>query len=313
MYKPLIVLLGPTAVGKTELSLRFCERFHGEVVSADSRQIYRHMDIGTAKPALAEQQRVRHHLIDLREPDQVLSLAEYQQLAYAAIDAIHQRQRIPFLVGGTALYVRAVVSGLRIPEAPPNPALRAQLEVQLAETGVETLFARLQALDPAGAAVIDRRNPRRVMRALEIVLTTGRSKLELEGAEAPPYRILQCGLQRERASLYQRIDQRVDEMIAQGLAAETQHLLALGYAANLPAMTSLGYREMTAYLRGEMSLDEATTRIKTETHRFVRHQLTWFRKLPAIEWFDADHLPLSALEQRIADFLRSDSPPAQRA
>ncbi|MFN8491267.1 MAG: tRNA (adenosine(37)-N6)-dimethylallyltransferase MiaA [Caldilineaceae bacterium] len=287
-HPPLIVLLGPTAVGKTELSLRLCEVFAGEVIGADSRQIYRNMDIGTAKPAHAEQQRVLHHLIDIRNPDETLTVAEYQQLAYRAIDEIHSRGRVPFLVGGTALYLRAVVEGLRIPEAPPNPELRAELEAFLAQAGRDALFQRLQAIDPATAAVIDGKNPRRVLRALEIVMITGKPKIELEGAQPPPYRVLPIGLDRTRDQLYQRIDQRVDQMVAQGLVEETQRLLAAGYRPPLPAITSLGYREIIAYLQGELPLTAAVEKIKTETHRFVRHQSTSFRKMAGIQWLQLD-------------------------
>lgn len=283
---PLIVLLGPTAVGKTELSLGLCEQFAGEVIGADSRQIYRGMDIGTAKPTLSEQRRIPHHLIDIRNPDETLTVAEYQQQAYETINAIHGRGRVPFLVGGTALYLRAVVQGLRIPEVPPDPEVRAELEAFLAQAGRAALFQRLQTLDPATAAVIDAQNPRRVLRALEIVLITGKSKIELEGAQPPPYRILQIGLDRARDSLYQRIDQRVDQMIAEGLVTETQRLLAAGYRPPLPAITSLGYREIIAYLQGEITLTAAREKLKTETHRFVRHQYTSFRKMVDIQWFN---------------------------
>ena len=166
-HPPLIVLTGPTAVGKTELSLTLCRRFGGEVISADSRQIYRMMDIGTAKATPAERARVRHHLLDIRNPDETLTVAEYQTLAYGVIDSLHDRGRVPVLVGGTALYLRAVVEGLRFPNVPPDPALRAELEADLAGHGVAALFHRLQQLDPATAAVIDRRNPRRVLRAVD--------------------------------------------------------------------------------------------------------------------------------------------------
>jgi len=299
-YPPLIVLLGPTAVGKTELSLQLCEQFNGEVVGADSRQIYRFMDIGTAKPSLAERQRLRHHLIDIRNPDQTLTLAEYQQLAYQTIDAIHQRGHIPFLVGGTALYIRAVVQGLRIPEVPPDPTLRAELEAELAQTGVGALFQRLQTLDPVTAAVIDAQNPRRVLRALEIVLLTGKSKVELEGAASPAYRIVQIGLDRPRDEIYRRIDQRVDAMIAHGLVAETQRLLAAGYQPPLPSISSLGYREIIAYLAGEITLATAVERIKHETHRFVRHQYTSFRKMSDIHWFDLNQVSPAAIYDQVA-------------
>ncbi len=302
-FPPLAVLFGPTAVGKTELSLTLCERFNGEIIGADSRQIYRLMDIGTAKPSRAEMQRVPHHLINIRNPDDVLTVAEYQRLAYATIDAIHQRGKVPFLVGGTTLYLRAVVNGLHIPEVPPNPDLRAELEAQLVQEGVAGLFARLQAIDPASAAVIDSQNPRRVVRALEIVLTTGRSKVELEGESPPPYRILQIGLTRQREPLYRRIDQRVDQMIEQGLVEETRRLLELGFAPTLPAMTSLGYREIAAYLRGKMTLADAATTIKTETHRFVRRQETFFRKMQGVTWVDAAGEHLASIPRLIRAFL----------
>jgi len=302
-HPPLVVLLGPTAVGKTELSLRLCETFAGEVIGADSRQIYRSMDIGTAKPSLAEQQRVPHHLIDIRHPDETLTVAEYQQLAYRTIDEIHGRGRVPFLVGGTALYLRAVVDGLRIPEAPPNPELRAELEAFLAQAGREALFHRLQALDPATAAVIDGKNPRRVLRTLEIVMITGKPKIELEGAQPPPYQILQIGLDRPRDQLYQRIDQRVDQMVAQGLVEETQRLLTAGYRPPLPAITSLGYREIIAYLQGELTLTAAVEKIKTETHRFVRHQYTSFRKMASIQWVNLEVDSFSRIAESITAFI----------
>ncbi len=302
-FPPLIVLLGPTAVGKTALSLELCRRFKGEIISADSRQIYRMMDIGTAKATPAEQATSPHHLIDIRSPDEPLTVAEYQRLAYSTINAIHDRGNVPFLVGGTALYVRAVVEGLRIPEVPPNPELRAELEAFLAAKGREALFQRLEESDPATAAVIDHRNPRRVLRALEIFLITGRPKVELEGKEPPPYRTLLIGLTRNRTLLYQRIDQRVDSMVAQGLIEETEQILAADFDPKLPALTSLGYREIQAYLEQAMSLDEAVARIKTETHRYVRHQTTWFRKMENIRWFDMDDDPTEQISGAVEHFI----------
>jgi tRNA dimethylallyltransferase len=296
----LLVLTGPTGVGKTALSLRLCSRFGGEVVSADSRQVYRGMDVGTAKATPAERAAVPHHLLDIRNPDEVLTAAEYQQLAYSTIADIHRRGRVPMLVGGTLLYVRAVVEGLRIPAAPPDAELRAALEAELAAAGLDSLVRRLQEVDPASAAVVDLRNPRRVLRALEIFLTTGQSKVELEGAAPPPYRILLLALTRDRAELHRRIDARVEEMVAQGLVQETRRLLAAGYSSTLPAMTSLGYREITAYLGDEMSLADAVARIKIETHRYVRHQMTWLRKLPDVCWFDLDRTAPEEIEECVA-------------
>ena len=305
---PLVVILGPTGVGKTALSLDLCRSCRGEVISADSRQIYRGMDIGTAKATLAEQAAAPHHLLDIRAPDEVLTVAEYQQLAYATIDAVHARGNTPLLVGGTALYIRAVVAGLRIPAAPPDPALRAELEAQLAQEGVAALFAQLQARDPATAAQIDARNPRRVLRALEIFLLTGHSKVALEGSEPPPYRTLLIGLTRPRDALYARIDQRVDAMLAGGLVEETQRLLAQGYDPRLPAMTSLGYRECIDFLAGRCDLAAAAERIKFETHRYVRHQTTWFRKLAGIHWFDLEATAPAAIVAFATAQLRGDTP-----
>jgi tRNA dimethylallyltransferase len=307
MRPPLVVILGATAVGKTALSLELAERFQGEIVGADSRQVYLGMDIGTAKPTPAERSRVPHHLIDVVTPATPFSLAEYQRLAYATIDDIHARGYVPFLVGGTALYVRAVVEGLRIPEVPPDPALRARLEADLARDGLDRLVARLTQLDPKGATVVDLRNPRRVLRALEIVLLTGQSKLDLEGAEPPPYAVLCIGLERPRAELHARIRARVLEMIDAGLAAETARLLDAGYADTLPAMSSLGYREMAAHLRGEMTLDQAVDRICIETNRFVRHQLTWFRRMSDIMWFDVTQGDTpAAVTRAVAEFLQRE-------
>lgn len=305
---PLVVLLGPTAVGKTALSLRLCRTFAGEIVSADSRQIYHGMDIGTAKATPAEQAQAPHHLIDIRAPDEPLTLAEYQRLAYATIDAIHARGHVPFLVGGTALYIRAVVRGLRIPEAPPDPTVRAELEAFLATHGRAALFDRLATLDPATAAVIDAQNPRRVLRALEIYLTTGKSKIDLEGEEPPPYRILMVGLHRSREDLYARIDARVDAMVAAGLVEETRRLLA-HYDPALPALSSLGYKEIGAYLRGEAGLADAVQQIKHETHRYVRHQSTWFRKMKDIHWFDLEEVAHDEIVAMVAAFLSEQAEP----
>ncbi|MBK8048348.1 MAG: tRNA (adenosine(37)-N6)-dimethylallyltransferase MiaA [Anaerolineales bacterium] len=300
---PLLTLLGPTAVGKTELSLQLAERFGGEIVSADSRQIYRGMDIGTAKATPAEQARAPHHLLDLRAPDEVITLAEFQALAYATIDDIHRRARLPILAGGTVLYVRAVVEGLRIPAVAPDPVLRAQLEAELAEHGVAALADRLRSLDPAGAAQTDLRNPRRVLRALEIVIQTGQSQRELEGADPPAYRMLTLALTRDRTALYPRIDARVDAMIAAGLLDETRRLVDAGYDPALPAMTSLGYREMVQVLKGELTMGAAAEHIKTETHRYVRHQMTWLRKLPYVEWVDLDTVAPGEVVAQVAAWL----------
>ena len=303
-WPPLIAILGPTAVGKTSLSLDLAARFEGEIVGADSRQIYRGMDIGTAKPTPEEQARIPHHLVDIQPPDRQMALATYQQLAFGAIDAIHRRGRVPFLVGGSALYLRAVTEGLQIPEVAPNPALRSDLEQFAQANGRLALHKRLEELDPDAAARIHPNNLRRVVRALEIVQTTGRRKSDLETATPPPYRILKIGLDLPRPLLHKRIDRRVHEMVDNGLVEEMAALLAAGYSPDLPAFSSLGYREIASHLCGESSLAAAIERVQIETHRFVRHQYTWFRRLPDIHWFDLTEAPQPAIRNLAARFLR---------
>lgn len=299
--RPLVVLAGPTAVGKTALALALCEAFQGEVVSADSRQLYRGMDIATAKATPAERARVPHHLVDVLDPEAAFSLAEYQEAAYAAIDAIHARGRVPFLVGGTGLYVQAVVEGLQIPQVPPNPARRAGL---MQETP-EALYARLQALDPNAASRILPGNVRRVVRALEVIEATGRLMSELQQRRPPPYRILQIGLTLPRAELYRRVDARIDGMVAAGLVDEVQRLLARGYAADLPSMSGLGYGEIGLYVRGRVSLEEAVRLLKSNTRKFIRHQYNWFRlNDPRVHWFDLSAPDAeAAIKRRVGEFL----------
>jgi tRNA dimethylallyltransferase len=284
----LIALVGPTAVGKTAMAIRLGQRLKIEVVSADSRQIYRGLDIGTAKPTAQERQRVPHHLIDIVEPDETLTLAQYQALAGNAINDIQQRGCLPLLVGGTGQYVRAVLEGWQVPQVPPDPHLRQRLEQEAKALGSQAFHERLRAVDPVAADAIDPRNVRRVIRALEVYQKTGRPISELQRKEPPPYRVLQIGLTLPRAELYRRIDSRIDQMLEKGLVEEVRSLLAQGYSADLPAMSSLGYRQITSYLRGESTLDEAARQIKRETRRFVRQQYVWFRlDDPAIHWFDA--------------------------
>ena len=280
----LFVLVGPTAVGKTARAIELAQRFEGEIVSADSRQIYRGMDIGTAKPTRDEQAQAPHHLIDIVYPDEPYTLAHYQDDAYTAIDDVLARGKQPFLAGGTGLYVRAVVEGLRIPRVPPNDDLRAQLAAQ----DGAALYERLRALDPEAAARIDPRNVRRTIRALEVCLTTGARFSELGRATPPPYRITQIGLTSSRPELYARIDARIDRMMAQGLVTEVETLVAQGYGWELPSMSGLGYRQIGEYLRGEASLDAAVANIKRATRDFVRRQYAWFRpRDEVIHWYES--------------------------
>lgn len=305
-HHPLLILVGPTASGKTAISLPLARRFNGEIVSADSRLFYRSMDIGTAKPTAAERAAIPHHLIDLCEPDEVISLGEYQRLAYQTIDEIVARGRLPILVGGTGQYVMAVVEGWGIPEVEPRPSLRAALEA-LGETEA---FRWLVALDPAAAERIDSRNLRRVVRALEVTLTAGRPISALQRKSPPPYDIFMIGIRRDRQILYERIDVRVDRMMAEGLLDEVRQLDEAGYSRGLPALSGLGYRQLLAYLDGETTLDEAVARIKFETHRFARYQDTWFRSDDErITWFDLDTTPdpLEAISAQVERWLSGGS------
>lgn len=282
-------------MGKTALAIELAGRLNGEIVSADSRQIYRGLDIGAGKPTPDQLARARHHLIDRVEPDQSYTLAEYQAEAYAAIAALFAQGRQPLLVGGTGLYIRAVTEGLVIPEVPPDPALRAELE---SRSGAE-LYAELQQIDPAAALQIDPRNVRRTIRALEVQRVTGRRFSTLGRTQPPPFDVRRIGLTLPRAELYRRTDARVDEMIARGWLDEVR-ALAEKYAWSLPAMSSLGYPQLGAVLRGELSLDEAVQQIKHQTHRFVRHQYAWFRPAdPRIEWFDVGQIGPLELAQQI--------------
>jgi tRNA dimethylallyltransferase len=305
MSFPIVALVGPTAVGKTALALALAERLGPlEVVSADSRQIYRLMDIATAKPTLAERERVAHHLLDVVWPDEVYTLAHYQDAAMAALAEIHARGRLPLLVGGTGLYMRAVVDGLAIPEVAPDPAVRAELEAQLAREGVASLHARLAILDPLAAVRIDARNPRRLIRALEVCMVTGQPISAQQGTRATPYHTLSLGLTMDRAALFARAAARVDAMLEAGLVAETEALVARGYPWRLPSMSSLGYREIGAYLRGELTLAASIETLKRHTRDYIRRQQTWFRRDTRIRWLDASQ-SLPDLADEVATLIRA--------
>ncbi len=275
---PLIAITGPTASGKSDLALRLCRAINGEIVTADSRQVYRLMDIGTDKPTPDQQALVPHHMIDMVFPDQTYTLALYQEDAFAAIESITRRGRIPVLAGGTPLYVNSVLEGWTIPRVEPDTALRLQLEEEADASGSQALHSRLAQLDPTAAGTILPTNTRRIIRALEVTLLTGRPISEQQGKQPPPYRTLSLLLECGREELYRRIDERVGRQVQGGLVDEVAHLHSLGYDFDLPSMSGLGYRQIGAYLQGTATLEEAVQRIKWDTHAFARHQANWFRR-----------------------------------
>ncbi len=303
---PLILIIGPTAVGKTELAIQLAERLPsgGEIVSADSRLFYRGMDIGTAKPTRAEQRRVPHHLIDIANPDEILSLAVFQQKAREAIAGIHIRNKIPLLVGGTGQYIRAVTEGWNPPEVKPDERLRDELGRLKDEKGIYWLHEELGTLDPVAAQKIDPRNFRRTIRALEVILTTGRKFSEQRGQSESPYRLLPIGLTRPRAELYARVDQRIEGMFANGFLDEVKHLLAQGYSPSLPTMSAIGYRECIRVVNGELNEEQAKAEIRRATRVFIRRQANWFKESdPNIKWFKVEEGVVEEIEAYIRNSL----------
>ena len=283
----LIAIVGPTAIGKSKLAIRLAQAFNGEIVSADSRQVYRFMDIGTAKPSPDELSLTPHHLINIINPDEDFSLAQYQKLAHQTINNIQKHGNLAILAGGSGQYVWSLLEGWGVPGVPPDPELRQRLEEKAAGEGKDKLYQELREVDPTAAQGIDPSNVRRVIRALEVYKSTNTPISRLRCKQTPPFKAMIIGLTTDRIELYRRIDSRVDEMIEQGLVAEVGRLLDTGYGLKLPAMSSIGYRQIGAFLNGELPLAAAIQQIKFETHRFVRHQYTWFQlKDSRISWFD---------------------------
>ena len=297
---PLLVILGATATGKTGLALQLAERLDGEIVGADSRQIYRGMDVGTAKPNAEQRARVPHHLVDIADPDENPGLATIQGLANAAIADIQRRGRLPLLVGGTGQYLSAIVEGWRIPEVPPNEVLRGELEEYARNQGGGALHRRLADVDPVTAARTHPNNLRRVVRSLEVWHETGRPISEQQRRQPPPWKVLQLGLHLERSQLYARADRRLEAMVDAGFVGEVRDLLGAGYSRDLPSMSGLGYRQLAAHLLDGLPLPEAIAAAKTATHDFIRRQLTWFRGHHAdIRWLDAATVDAEALSEEL--------------
>ena len=284
----LVVIVGPTASGKTELAVRLAERFDGEIVSADSMQVYRGMDIGTAKPSQELLRRVPHHLLDIVSPDANFTASDFRREAAAAISDIHRRGRRAFMVGGTGLYIRALLQGL-VDSPSGDEAIRLELQALAESVGNEELLRRLAAVDPETAGRLHPNDRLRIIRALEVYRQTGRpmSGFRSEhGFAESHYNCLKIGLVVERQELYRRVDSRVEEMIERGLIAEVRGLLEAGLNREMKALRSIGYKEICAYLAGECSLDEAVRLIKRDTRHYAKRQMTWFNRDPEINWLE---------------------------
>lgn len=283
-----LVLAGPTAVGKSDLALDLARKTGGEILCADSMQVYRLMEIGTAKPTAAERALVRHHLLDLVYPDEPFSAAQYAEAFREAVRGVDERGKLPIVVGGTGLYIRAALRPFLFPDAGCRPEIRARLQEFAKTDGAAALHARLAAVDPAAAARIHPHDIRRAIRALEVHEATGRpiSAWQREPEPDTPYDALYICLSRGREELYARIEARADRMMADGFAGEVENLLAAGFGRDLPAMQGLGYRELGAYLHGECSLAQAVAELKKRTRNYAKRQLTWFRHERDTIWLD---------------------------
>lgn len=290
---PLLVLAGPTASGKTSLAIRLAQRFGGILLSADSRQVYRFFDIGTAKATRAEREAADHRLIDIVDPTETLTAAQYQRLAHEEIKQAHASGSLPILVGGTGFYIRSVTGGLAIPEVPPDPAFRAALQ------GRDDLHERLMEIDPVAAGRIHRNDSVRIVRALEVFHHTGKPISQLQKKVECPYSLLYLALDWEREALYERIDARAHQMIEQGFLEEVR-FLAKKYGEDLPLLRTLGYAEILAFLRGESDLEGAIALIQKNTRNYAKRQLTWFRHEEGVQWIP----PVFAeAERRVEAFL----------
>ena len=304
----LLTIVGPTAAGKTDMAMRLAERLPSEVVSADSRQVYRRMDIGSAKPTRAQMERVRHHLIDIIEPDETFSVGRFTFMAKQAIQNANSMGKLPIMAGGTGQYVISILEGWNVPSVESDQNLRRDLENLLDSEGLDALAERLAALDPRALQAVDARNPRRLIRAIERA-SAGYRTGDSPRRTPPPFDWLAIGLHMERQELYRRIDERVERMVAAGFVAEVESLLASGYDVDLPSMSGIGYREMAEYLRGTTDLDDAIRRTQFRTHRYARSQYNWFKLDDRrIRWIESSRMEngIDAALEWVADRAASD-------
>lgn len=309
--RKIVVIVGPTASGKTAAAVELGEKIGAEIVSADSMAIYKGMDIGTAKPTPEERRRVPFHLIDIVEPEQPFTVADYQELAVRAVEDILARGKTALVVGGTGLYVRALIDGLNIPGHGPDPNLRKELKIEAEKRGASYLHNKLAEVDPQAASRIFPRDIKRIIRALEVYYQTGRPMTEVldeTRSASPRYPdALWFGLTMARTLLYQRIEERVDDMIRRGLVDEVKCLLARGCSPSMQSMQGLGYKEIAAYLEGEYDFETAVETLKRNTRRFAKRQMTWFRTNDRIQWIDVENMPPDKIAESIMAGLAFDA------
>ncbi len=286
--RPLIVILGPTASGKTAISIAIAKTFNGEIISADSRQIYKYMDIGTDKIPEMKQQGIRHHLLDIVNPDEEFTVADFKRITLKVAGEILARQKVPVLCGGTGLYLNAVIENYQIPQVPPQYDLRQKLAQYFEQHGAAALHQLLVERDPQTAEKIHPNNVRYVIRALEINYAGGSQKQDSKGEQL--FQVFSVGIEWPRELLYERINRRVEDQISKGLLNEVKTLLMKGYHEKLPAMSSLGYQELVAYLKGEKLYEEAIDDIKKNTRNYAKRQMTWFRRYSGINWISGAEL-----------------------
>ena len=283
---PLVVIVGPTAVGKSRIAIEVARHLDGEILSADSRLFYRGMDIGTAKPSYEDRRQITHHLIDIAEPDEIISLRIFQSKAQEFINKIINNYKLPILVGGTGQYIHAVTEGWTIPPQKPDEKLRTLLYDWANEIGTKGIHQKLVLLDPVAAEKIDPRNVRRTIRALEVILGTGKLFSHQRSKAGTKYDLKMIGLFLPREMLYQRIDERINQMISNGLIEEVKNLLSKGYSPDLPSMSAIGYHEIADYLQNKITYEDAIMLMKRRTRQFVRRQANWFKSNdPHIHWF----------------------------
>ena len=302
-----LIIAGPTGVGKTSLSLVIARELNAEIISADSRLIYRGMDIGTAKPSPQERGMLHHHLIDVANPDETWSLATFNKAVLQAINEVLARKKLPILVGGTGQYIRSLVQGWSIPQLEPNEKLRRVLEAWGQSIGPTALHQKLALLDPVSAQAIQPENMRRTVRALEVILSTGVAFSEQRGKTAPQFKYKVIGLQLPRPELYSLIDARIEQMFQDGIVAEVEGLLKVGYSSELPSMSAIGYSEVGRFLAGEISLNEAKTLMKCRTRQFVRRQANWFKPDdPLIEWHSSNPDPTREVLHSVQKWIKEE-------